>query len=98
MMDRSFKEGIEMAPSRNEAAARWRIAEWAARRPYTSLPDHLLPVDLSDAYALQCALIAERGATICGYKVAASSLAAQRMAGLAGPIPGTLVAEDMHLS
>jgi 2-keto-4-pentenoate hydratase len=87
-----------MASSRLQAAAKWRIAEWASGRPYQSLPPNLLPADLSDAFAMQRALIAERGATICGYKVAASSVAAQVMAGLAGPIPGTLVTEDLYVS
>lgn len=60
------------------------------RAPIAALPEAVRPRTLGEAYAIQDAVIQRLGGTVTGYKIGATSAAAQSFLGLDGPFYGRI--------
>jgi 2-keto-4-pentenoate hydratase len=71
---------------------------WQARRSggVVDPDDCRQPRSIEEAYAIQHAIAALRGAPPCGFKVGSTSLEAQRTLGTDQPGSGVLLAPDVH--
>ena len=85
-----------------EAARRAASALLAARRnyhPIGKLPDDCAPADIAEAYRIQAAFIGlaapEQAESIAGFKIGATSAAAQRFLNLDGPFYGTMLRDGI---
>lgn len=86
-----------MTPEAARRAASLLLAARHRRRPITRLPEDCAPPDLAGAYEIQMAFIGlaapgqPAGAAIAGFKIGATSTAAQAYLGLDGPFYGAIL-------
>lgn len=79
-----------MTPEAGARAAALLLAARRDRRPIPGLPQDCRPRDLAEAYAIQEDLVAAIGGALAGFKVAATSRAAQEYLGIDSPFHGHL--------
>ncbi len=80
-----------MTPEAAQRAANLLLLARRACRPIARLPEDCAPANLADAYRIQAAVVAEgAGARIAGFKIGATSQAAQTFLGLDEPFVGCM--------
>ncbi len=87
-----------LSPGARRRAAALLLAARRECRPIPALPEGCRPGGLAEAYAIQESYLAASGATLAGFKVAATNRKVQHLLGLDGPFSGFLVRERVHQS
>lgn len=77
-----------MTPAAVEAAADLLWRHWSARTRIPALPEACRPADRTQGYAVQAVLARRAGASLAGWKIAATSAAGQAHIGVDGPLAG----------
>src|SRR3546814_17519092 len=86
-----------MLESRRAAEAAdliWR--HWQAGTVMAALPDELRPESRAEGYAVQAGLERFSDKPLFGWKIAATSVAAQRHIGVGGPLAGRILPQQVH--
>ncbi len=87
-----------MSPEAHRRAASLLLAARRQVRPIAALPEGCRPDDPAEAYAIQAAGLAESGRRLAGFKIAATSRAAQDLLGIGAPFYGGLCRGGIHES
>lgn len=66
-------------------------SSWLANSRIEALPENCRPSDRAEGYSIQAAIADRSGATLFGWKIAATSSAGQRHIGVDGPLAGRLL-------
>jgi len=85
---------MQEAAIREAAQILW--SNWQAGMQIESLPSTCRPSSRVDGYAVQAAVQAASGASVFGWKIAATSAAGQAHIGVDGPLAGRLLAGRAH--
>lgn len=85
-----------MSPEAVRQAAELLLRARRAAEALEALPEACALADLADAYAVQAAFAAAAGREVVGYKVGATTEAAQQAIGLEGPFWGRVLAGGVH--
>lgn len=81
----------DVLPSIDEAA-RILWQHWCDSSQIDQLPERCRPRDRAEGYAIQAQVVRLSGQQLAGWKIAATSAAAQRHIGVDGPLAGPLLA------
>ena len=87
-----------LSPEARRRAAALLLAARRECRPIPALPKGCRPGGLAEAYGIQVAYLAASGATLAGFKVAATNRTVQDLLGIEGPFSGCLFREHVHRS
>ncbi len=87
-----------LSPGARRRAAALLLAARRECRPIPALPEGCRPGGLAEAYAVQESYVAASGATLAGFKVAATNRKVQDLLGIEGPFSGCLFREHVHPS
>ena len=90
--------GTALSPAACRAAANLLHAARRDLRPISELPTGLRPREPSEGYAIQQAFVAAEGGDLAGFKIGATSRAAQDYLTIDGPFFGCLFAAGVHES
>ncbi len=85
-----------LSPEARRRAAALLLAARREGRPIPALPEGCRPGGLAEAYAIQDSYLAASGATLAGFKVAATNRKVQDLLGIDGPFSGCLLREHVH--
>lgn len=85
-----------LSPGARRRAAALLLAARRECRPIPALPEGCRPGGLAEAYAIQDSYLAASGATLAGFKVAATNRKVQDLLGIDGPFSGCLLREHVH--
>jgi 2-keto-4-pentenoate hydratase len=91
-----MRETPSLSPAARRRAAALLLAARQECRPIPTLPEACRPDDLAEAYGIQAAYLAASGATLAGFKVAATNRKVQDLLGIAEPFSGCLLREHVH--
>ena len=87
-----------LTPEARRRAAALLLAARRECRPIPALPEGCRPGGLAEAYGIQAAYLAASGATLAGFKVAATNRKVQDLLGIEEPFSGCLFRERVHQS
>lgn len=85
-----------MMDDRAQSASDFLTQLWRGGRHAAALPPELRPDTRADAYAIQALGELQGFGALCGWKIAATSLAGQQHIAVDGPLAGRLYAGNVH--